>query len=582
MFEKADLLVTDVLIYNSYFKKFYAADVAVLDGRILDIDLNQEGRIEALQTLDGGGRYMVPGLIDIHMHIESSMMTPKAFTKKLVSCGVTTIVSEPHEMANVSGVEGILHMIEDGQDAPIDIFYGIPSCVPSTCSDLETTGGKVDYEDMLALLDHKSVACIGEIMNYRQVIRDDKLEIYKLLMYLREHRPDYIIEGHCPALMDLDLSKFLYLGINGDHTEHSLEGLKQRFFNGMFVEIQGKMLNRDVLDFIEEFNLYEYFGFVTDDVMADTLCEKGHLDDLVRKAICLGMKPEQAIYQASYTNAGRMHFTDRGVLAPGKLADFILLTDLSGFVIDQVYKRGKCIFGSDCGDQQETGLALSHFPEDYYHSIKLSDLGQQNFRLRYEAGGTTARVRVMEVTDGSTRTKEVYANLPVVDGMLQWENSPYLLAAVFERYGKNGGIGYGFVTGDILKQGGVASTYAHDHHNLLVVGSNAQDMAAAANCVIQMQGGIAVTHGGSVQASLQLKVGGILSDQPAEAVGHGLSEVREALVAQGYHHYNPIMSLCTLSLPVSPALKITDKGLVDVLTSQIVPLFVEPADGESD
>lgn len=578
MFDQADLLIKNVLVFNSYFKKFYPADVAVLDGRILDIHLDPkqgENRIKASEILDGGGLYMVPGLIDIHMHIESSMMTPKAFTQKLVSCGVTTIVSEPHEMANVNGVQGILDMIEDGKDAPIDIYYGIPSCVPSTSPSLETTGGILDYKDMKALLDHKSVACIGEIMNYRQVIRDENLDIVKLLHYLRENCPDYVIEGHCPALADLDLSKFLYLGINGDHTEHSLEGLKQRFFNGMYIELQKKMLNREVLDFIEENHLYEYFGFVTDDVMADTLCEKGHLDVLVREAIRLGLKPEQAIYNATFTNAGRMHFTDRGAIAPGKLADFILLDDLPSFAVSQVYKNGACIYRNTDHTDMKNIVIPSRFPESYYHSVKLLPLTQSVFQIRSEQNAETAKVRVIQVKDKSTRTGSLCAELPVAGGKVQWQNSPYLLAAVLERYGKNQGIGYGFVTGDTIKHGAVATTYAHDHHNLLVVGSNMEDMTAAANCVIEMQGGIAVSDHGVIQASLRLDVGGILSDQPADLVGLGLAKIRQALTAQGCSHNNPIMSLCTISLPVSPALKLTDKGLIDVQNSAVVPLFMD-------
>ena len=307
--DRADLLIRNVSVYNTVFRKFFPADVYILNGKIYYVDLKKEEMIVADTVVYGSGKYMIPGLVDVHMHIESSMMTPASMAQRLSECGVTTIVSEPHEMANVNGMEGVLAMIEAGKDAPIDIYYGIPSCVPSTTPELETTGGVIGYEEMKKLLHNPSVLCVGEVMNYRQVIRENDLEISKLLKDLSEHEPLYTIEGHCPALTDLDLAKFIYLGIDSDHTEHNVEELKQRFFNGMYVEIQEKMLRKEILDFIEENDLYGHFGFVTDDVMADTLMDQGHLDAIVRKAIHMGMEPEQAIYHATYTNAMRMKLT---------------------------------------------------------------------------------------------------------------------------------------------------------------------------------------------------------------------------------------------------------------------------------
>ena len=251
---------------------------------------------------------MIPGMVDIHMHIESSMTTPGSFGNCAAKNGVTTVVSEPHEMANVKGVRGILEMISAAKDAPIDIFYGIPSSVPSTSEELETTGGVIDFEAMKHLLGEKDVVCVGEIMNYREIIRENHLEISKFLDYLRQEHPGYVIEGHCPSLVDLDLAKFLYLGINGDHTEHTREEVKQRIENGMFFEIQDKMLKPEVLSYICENHLFEYCSFVTDDTMADVLYEQGHLNTVVQKAIEMGFPKEQAIYCATYTPCQRMHF----------------------------------------------------------------------------------------------------------------------------------------------------------------------------------------------------------------------------------------------------------------------------------
>ena len=323
--EKIQLLIKHAKVFNSYLKKFIDADVSVKDGKFYYIDRKHENLFDAEQTIDADGQYMIPGMVDIHMHIESSMTTPSSFGNCAAKNGVTTVVSEPHEMANVKGVRGILEMISAAKDAPIDIFYGIPSSVPSTSEELETTGGVIDFEAMKHLLGEKDVVCVGEIMNYREIIRENHLEISKFLDYLRQEHPGYVIEGHCPSLVDLDLAKFLYLGINGDHTEHTLEEVKQRIENGMFFEIQDKMLKPEVLSYICENHLFEYCSFVTDDTMADVLYEQGHLNTVVQKAIEMGFPKEQAIYCATYTPCQRMHFYDRGVIAPGKLADFILL-----------------------------------------------------------------------------------------------------------------------------------------------------------------------------------------------------------------------------------------------------------------
>ena len=572
--EYADLVIQDVMIYNTVFQKFYRADVYILKGKIYYIDTKQDATFTCKRCVDGKGKFMVPGLVDVHMHIESSMMTPNAMAKRLVECGVTTIISEPHEIANVNGMQGIKDMMEAGNDALIDIYYGIPSCVPATNSQLETTGGIMDDDAMKALLDHPLVACIGEVMNYRQVIKENDLPIGKLLAYLNEERPDYIIEGHCPVLKDLDLAKFLYLGIDSDHTEHDIEELKQRFFNGMYVELQEKMIRKDVIDFIMEHNLYGHFGFVTDDVMADTLMQKGHLDAVVKKAMELGMSFEKAIYHATYTNANRMRLFDRNMLAPGKLADFVLLNSLENFDIDATYKKGEVVYRK--GEVIEHPKATHVFPDTYRHSLKVEPLTLDQVKVMCDKDCQEVCVEVMEVHDKMTKTVRGQAVLPCVQHEVIWENSDILLCMVIERYGKHKDhvqIGYGFVSNDCIKHGAVATSFAHDHHNLLVVGSNKKDILMAVNKVIAMQGGFCVVDQQEEKATLSLPIGGILSDEKADNIACDLLEVRNAMIKQGYQHYNPIMSLCTLSLLCSPALKISDQGIVDVKNAAVIPLI---------
>lgn len=569
--EKVSLTIKNVNVFNSYFKKFINADVHILGDRIYYIDTNRNICFTAEKEVDGTNKYMIPGLVDIHMHIESSMMTPGPFCRQIASCGVTTVVAEPHEIANVKGIEGINHMIEAGKQSVIDVYYGIPSSVPSTNENLETTGGKIDFEAMKELMKCKNVICVGEIMNYRQVIQENNLEITKFLKYLRKNRPDYVIEGHCPSLIDLDLAKFLYLGINGDHTEHSLEEIKQRFSNGMFVEIQEKMLKKEILNYIIENDLYEHCGFVTDDTLADKLYEQGHLNTIVKKAMNLGFSKENAVYCSTYTNARRMKLTDRGAIAPGKLADFVLLDNIEEFNIAAVYKKGKEIYNFRDPIEQDNSTYV--FPKDYYHSVHIKPLSREDFIIHVNENVDSVIVKAMEVVDGSTQTLIKKVKMPVANHELKWEGSGNLLAMVLERHGISGNIGFGFVTGDCIKRGAVATTHCHDHHNLLVIGDNIQNMLLAINRVVELQGGIVTVENGKILKELQLNVCGIMSNRSVKEIGLSLKVIRESLEHLGYNHYSPVASLCSLALPVSPALKVTDMGLIDVKKGCIVPLY---------
>ena len=574
--ETVSLLVKNARVFNAYLKKFVPGDVYILDGKFYYIDRDGDAELQADRILDAEGRYMIPGLVDIHMHIESSMMTPGTFGHFLAGCGVTTIVSEPHEMANVKGIRGILEMIQAGENSPIDIYYGIPSSVPSTNSNLETTGGIIDCEAMKHLLQEKDVVCVGEIMNYRQIIRKNNLEISKFLEYLKQEHPGYVIEGHCPSLKGLDLAKFLYLGINGDHTEHDLEEVRQRMENGMFFEIQDKMLKPEVLRYIIVNNLYEYCDFVTDDTMADTLWKEGQLNRVVEKAMALGFPVEQALYCASYTASRRMHLYDRGTIAPGKLADFSLLEDPTVLKPSRVFKNGQEIF---CRETACPEAGTHRFPTDFYESVHLPEITRDLFTMplsRFLPGvkADSVTVRVIEVQPDRTQTREKLVTMPVKDGCIDWKGSGCLLAMVLERHGKNGNIGYGFLTGACHTHGTAATTYFHDHHNLFVAGDSEEDMLLAVRRIAELQGGYLTAENGEILEELPLPVCGILSDKTVEEIGSSLCRIRGSLRELGYENPNPIMSFGTLGLPVSPALKLTDRGLVDVRESALVPLIV--------
>ena len=569
---RADLVIRNARVYNSYFRRFNEADVYVKDGRFLYIDQKKQNEITADKAIDAAGRYMIPGLIDIHMHIESSLVTPSAFADFTVSNGLTTIVSEPHEIANVCGVNGIKAMIEDGKNALYDIYYAIPSNVPVMPAEFETAGRQITCEDMLELKETENVICLGEVMNYREMTQENSSEVGRFIETVRKTDPNYILEGHCPQLKDADLARFLYRGINSDHCEHDLEELKQRFENGMFVQIQDIMMRQEVIDFIIENNVYEYFSFVTDDTFPDILVQKGHLDYIVRKAISMGMKPENAIYCATYTPAARMNLRDRGAIVPGRLADFLFLDGLNEFVIRETYKKGRKVF--DITEERNTDKTYS-LGSQYENTVKLEKPDIEKFKVNVPGNDRTVKVRVMEVTGNTNVTAASFVEMEVRNNELLWQNTDCRLVMVFERHGINGNISYGFARGDCLKEGAVASSLNHDSHDLIVMGRDPQDMKKAVDTVIDINGGIVAVNNGIVTGQLSLPIAGLMSSLSVEKAARQFVSIREAFEKQGYVHRNTVMNLCLLSLTCMPFLKLTDTGYMDTVNLKMVPLYEE-------
>ncbi|MFJ7969798.1 adenine deaminase C-terminal domain-containing protein [Psychrobacillus sp. NPDC096389] len=568
---KIDLLITDVHVYNSAFKKFIKGNVAIIDKKFLYIGERALETFEAAQIVEGKGKYMIPGLIDIHLHIESTMVTPSTFSHGLIKNGVTTIVPEPHEMANVFGLLGVQEMIKASKDCVADMLYAIPSSVPATS--METTGGSIEIEDMDELLQTENIACLGEIMNFYDVISKPESKTNLILTHIRKQYPDLIIEGHVPKLLDLELQRIIFAGVNSDHTHQTVEGMEQRIAAGMFVEIQEKSMTREVVDYLIKMQVDEHFCFITDDIMTDDFRTRGQLNNILKKAISMGMPPEKAIYACTYTPAKRMKLNDRGSIAPGKIADFLLVSDVESLTIDCVYKNGKLVF--DAAQKYEQQVKGRQFPSSFYESVKLKQLEASDFDVEVRVEDGLHKFRVMKVQNGSTFTEELHEELDVRSELLLWEESSHAMIATFERYGKNGNRSHGLITGDVLKKGAVATTYSHDNHNLLVVGRNKTDMLIAANEVIRGQGGMCCVLDGEVLSSVPLPVGGILSEAPLEVIADEVEHFTKNLKSLGYDHYNVIMSLSTLSLPVSPALKITDQGLIQVNEGKIVPFMVE-------
>ena len=567
-----DVLLTNGQVYNSYLKKFVAGNIAVSGDRFSYVGTDALP-IAPQRTIDLAGQYVIPGLIDCHMHIESTMCAPRTFMNGAARNGVTTLIAEPHEIANVFGLAGIRALMQTTQNGPCDVRIAIPSSVPSTNAALETAGAAIENDDVEALMHMEQVICLGEVMDCRSVLADAHSKTNRLIRQIQHGRPDFSIEGHCPRFVGWELAQLLYRGIRSDHTDQSMEGLAARAANGMFIQLQEKTLKKEFLDYLMENRLSGRFALVTDDTMPDDFVRRGQLNHLVQRSIELGLAPEEAIYAATYAPAQHMGLRDKGAIAPGRIADFVVLSDLRSFAIESVWRAGAQVFAR--GTAWEEPERDTSFPAHFYHSVHLSPRTAEDFVLRAPIREGTALCRILAVQEHTTFVAEERAELPVRGGVIDWESSPYSLACVFERHGKNGGCGMALVGGTALTRGAAATTYAHDSHNLLVLGQTAADMQTAANTVIEAQGGFVAVRDGNVQAFAPLPIAGILSDRPLPVLGEQIAGVRRALTDCGYRHDNVIMSLSTLSLPVSPYFKLTDKGIIDVKKGAVAPLILE-------
>lgn len=560
-----DMIIKNISVYQTFTQQFEIKDVFIKNGRFAQIADSLSVTEETV--IDGTGLYMVPGLIDIHMHIESSMTLPSRFSQAVLPHGVTTVVADPHEIANVFGIEGIQSFLSNA--TALDIFYGIPSSVPSTSPHLETTGGLIGVDEVKELLNYQNILCLGEVMNFQDLCKKESSTIKDIIKLCQEFRPSLPIEGHCPKISGKDLADFIAAGVTADHTQQTPESIIEKIKSGMFLEIQKKSMTKQTIQTLMDYHFYDYFAFVTDDVMADKL-PKGHLNEIIKYAVKLGMPVEKAIYCSTYTPARRMHLEDRGMIAPGRLADFILLTDVDNFKIHSVYKGGCCV-ANDRESHQENHNQI--FPDHFYHSIKCKKAEPEDFDIKIS--GNKVLCNIIQTQPHSTFTKHIQKQVPVKNGILDYESQNLCLLTVYERYGKNGNIAHALLDTPIKKRGAIATSWAHDHHNVMVMGNDKEDMMLAQQMICEMQGGYVVVKEGQVLAKAYLEIGGIVSAQPIEVLAQQLRDVRSAMQELGYVHDNEIMSFSTLSLPVSPQLKVTDMGMINTLTQEIVPLIAE-------
>ncbi|MEQ8898874.1 MAG: adenine deaminase [Roseovarius sp.] len=526
-------------------------DVAICGDRIVGVGEVYEGR----EVIDVSGLSLVPGFIDTHLHIESSLVTPFEFDRCVAPRGVTTAICDPHEIANVIGVEGIRYFQQASERTVMDIRVQLSSCVPST--DMETAGARIEAEDLEPLRGHPSGIGLAEFMNYPGVIHRDPGAMAKLRLFEGGH-----VDGHCPLLSGKDLNAYCAAGIRTEHEATSAEEALEKLRKGMRVLIREGSVSKDLqaLQPVLSDVTAPYMCLCTDDRNPLDIAEHGHLDYMIRELIRLGCSPLAAYRAASLAGAEAFGLKDRGLVAPGYRADIVAVGSLEACDARLV------LCGGVVADEGAFAAREKIAPVGR-SSVSAPRVRAEDFR----ATGNREETDVIGILEGKIITEHLREDIAIADGDKRPDVSRDLARiAVVERHGKNGNIATGFVRGFGLKAGAIASTVCHDHHNIVCVGQDYGDMALAANRLSELEGGFVVTRGGEILAELALPVAGLMSLEPFETVRDRLVELRDAAKGLGVELTEPFLQLAFLALPVIPALKITDRGMVDVTKFEII------------
>lgn len=553
-----DLLLTEAQVLNVFTGELLALPLAIHEGHLLGW-----GDWPALQTLSLPDRILLPGFCDGHLHLESSLLSPAEFARAAVLHGTTAVVADPHEIANVCGRRGLQYLLQSCPTALLELYLMAPSCVPAT--PFETSGAVLTAEDLRTLLQWPQVLGLGEMMNFPGVLKGDPEVLAKLAV--AQGRPR---DGHAPGLIGASLQRYAALGPESDHEATTLQEGQERLAAGMWLMIREGSSARN-LEALAPLLSSEARGrclLVSDDLGAQDLLQRGHLDHLLREAVRLGVRPLDAVRAVSLNPAQRFGLPRRGALAPGYVADLVAVENLRDFRVTEVFKGGLPVV-------REGELLLPSRPPTPAPnaSVLLPPLSPESFRL--QATGDSATVRLIVAQDGSLLTAAAEAKLEVHDGCLQTCPAADLLKlAVIERHGHNGNIGLGMIRGFGLREGALASTVAHDSHNLIAVGCDDQSLCTAARAVGEAGGGLCVAVGTQVRALLPLPVAGLMSDRPAAEVARAHERIEQAARALGSPLTSPFATLSFMALPVIPELKLTDRGLFAVSSFRHVPLFV--------
>ena len=543
--EKADLVIKNANIINVLSEEIHKGDIAISDGTIAGIAQGYEGKKE----IDINGSYVSPAFIDGHVHLESSMLMPHEFAKAVVPCGTTTVITDPHEISNVLGLHGISYMQEAVKNLPLDVYTMLPSCVPAT--PYETSGFDLNSYDLALLIDSQWVLGIAEMMNYSGLLNLDKNVLAKLDLAKSKGKR---IDGHAPFLSGKDLCAYVASGVKSDHECTTPEEAIEKIRLGMYIMIREGTAAKDLdalIPVLKEKNTRKCM-FVTDDRHPKDL--KVHINDMVRRAVEAGVDVIKAVQIGSLNTAEYFGLKNQGAIAPGYKADLLILPDLKTFKPDIVIKDGKIA--------AENGKLLKSFTRfekpSVRSSINVHWIEEKDFKIK----GTSKLVNTIEIIPHQLITKSCLSEAKLENGLLNSNiDTDTLKILVMERHRATGNIGKGFVKGFNLKSGAIASTVAHDSHNMIIIGTNDFDMYTAAVELVKMQGGKVVVNNGKVIAKLPLPVAGLISDKDIDYVVKQCEELNKAVKTLGCTLDDAFMTMSFLSLPVIPELKITDKGL---------------------
>jgi adenine deaminase len=557
--ERADLVIRNASIVNVFTKEIMHGDIAITDGVIVGI-----GSYEGNTEIDAAGRYVCPGLIDAHVHIESSMVTPHQFSQVVLPHGVTTVIADPHEIASVCGVKGIQYMLDASETTPLDIFMMMPSCVPATS--FENAGAKLGAEDLQPFLSHNRVLGLAEVMDFPAVLRADEQMLSKLLLSRQ-------IDGHAAGLKETDINVYRAAGILTDHECVTKQEVIDRLRLGMYVMLREGSIAKnlaELLGAVTEQNAHRCL-FCSDDKHLDDLIEEGSIDHNVREAIKQGMSPVTAISIGSLHAAQCYGLHTKGAVAPGFDADLLLLDDLQQFSIAQVYKNGVLVAenGVYIGEEQHVQP-----PKDITETVNTANVSSEQLQVYM---GDATKANIIGIIPNNLITEHLIEQVPTENEYFISNTEKDLLKiAVIERHHATGNIGIGVVKGLGIQSGAIATTVAHDSHNIIAVGTNDEDIVLAASTLEAMQGGLAVVENGKVLAKLPLPVGGLMSEENYKTVYNQIKGINQALNEIGAPKYfNAFLTLSFLSLPVIPHLKITDLGLFNMTTFQHISVPVK-------
>ena len=561
-----DALLTNARIADVFRYRLFEGWLGIRDGRFIAVEAGSApGGIRAAETHDLAGRIVMPGLIDSHMHIESSLLTPRRFAEAVLPFGTTTILSDPHEVGNVAGEDGVKWMIAASQDLPLRIYHSIPSCVPATSPEIEWTHEVFDAATIRRLASQPSVIALGEVMDYRGLLGPNE-RLRAIVRAAREY--NLLIEGHIPTLAGIELSQYLAHGISSDHTLTFADKIQEQTSKGLAVMLQTKSVTPENMAAIADLPDRSRIILITDDI-EPSLLRDGHLSRIVALAIETGMPPLEAIAAASIRPARYLGLRDQGAIAPGFLADFLVMDDIAAFPPAQVFVGGQRVAGAGAMDAAIT----RGNPAQPDHPGIPGPFTADDFRLDRDGASGRARAQVVALQNKhSTVTNLEQTDLRLQGGHVQFQDNDGLaLASVIARDESSRTVGLVANTG--LRQGAFASSVAHDCHNLLVIGRSPEAMAQAANAVHEMGGGVAVAAREEIIASLRLPYFGLLSDEPVAAVAGGMAAVEEAMRGIGAHQTRPFLTFSIMSLSVSPYAKFTDKGIVDTESRQLIRPF---------